>query len=135
MNNELTTNINEFSLVAAPGAGKQTNTDIAVNYAYELREDRIAVIGTGDIFKGMQNKDPQYDHLVHLLTPESYKKVVSGDLVPDNEVIDIVDAIESDPAYATAKKKIRDGFPRTLGQAQALDEKHQTPKLFINLNL
>ncbi len=95
-------------LLGAPGAGKGTQaTRLADRY-------HIPHISTGDIFRAN----------LKALTPlglEAKKYMDQGLLVPDELTVDLVlDRIAQEDCRAGY---ILDGFPRTLGQAAALDER------------
>ena len=94
-------------LLGAPGAGKGTQAD----FIKEKLE--IPVVSTGNLLRSA---------MAH--GTELGKKVTaymdSGSLVPDELVIDLVkERIAQDDC---AKGLIFDGFPRTVAQAEALDQ-------------
>ena len=94
-------------LMGGPGAGKGTQ-------AKRLQQKLgIPQVATGDLFREhMQNKTD-----LGLL---SRKYMDAGELVPDEVTISMVRHwLEHD---ATERGAIFDGFPRTLAQAEALDE-------------
>ncbi|UTW63049.1 adenylate kinase [bacterium SCSIO 12741] len=92
-------------LFGPPGAGKGTQSD-------KLKEKYGLVhISTGDVFRGL---DPNSD-LAKLAKSYSDK----GNLVPDEITIDILESEVQ--KHADIKGVIYDGFPRTTGQAEALD--------------
>jgi adenylate kinase len=88
-----------------PGAGKGTQAE-------KLAEDlHIPKISTGDILRAaIQAETP-----LGLLAKSYMDK---GDLVPDEVLIDLV----RNQLSQTVQGWILDGFPRTLPQAQALDD-------------
>jgi adenylate kinase len=93
-------------LLGPPGSGKGTQA--------ELLRDRNSMVhySTGDVFR---------DHIARK-TPvglEVEEFVVSGRLVPDEVVLDVVNAFVSEHA---GKAILFDGFPRTIPQAEGLDE-------------
>lgn len=93
-------------LFGPPGAGKGTQSE-------RLKEKYGLVhISTGDVFRGL---DPESD-LAKLAKSYSDK----GDLVPDEITIQILESEVS--KYPNANGVIYDGFPRTTGQAEALDK-------------
>jgi len=94
-------------LVGAPGAGKGTQAKyIAAHYG-------IPPISTGDIFRG--NIAAQTD-----LGKTAKRFMDAGDLVPDNVTIGIVrERLGQDD---TVSGFLLDGFPRTVTQAEALEE-------------
>ena len=93
-------------LLGAPGAGKGTQAKrISVKYA-------VPHISTGDIFRAEIKSESEVG-----LKVQEYVK--SGRLVPDQLVVDIVSGrlVKDDCAQGF----LLDGFPRTAGQAEALD--------------
>jgi len=93
--------------IGAPGAGKGT-------YAQFLKEKYcIPHISTGDIFREEIARGTELGRKVK-------EYIDKGLLVPDEIVIEIVKKRLSQPDVA--RGFILDGFPRTLKQAQALDE-------------
>ncbi len=94
-------------LLGAPGAGKGT---IAQSLSKKLA---IPSISTGDIFRqNIAEKTP--------LGILAKKYMDAGELVPDDVVTQIVENRLCLPDCAGGF--ILDGFPRTIAQAQALDE-------------
>jgi adenylate kinase len=94
-------------LLGPPGAGKGTQ-------AQRLREDfRLRYIATGDMFRAEKEKGSE-------LGKEVAKYMDNGDLVPDELTIRLIsERISSEEA---ADGFILDGFPRTIPQAEALDD-------------
>ena len=105
-------------LFGKPGSGKGTQASLIekkYNYIH---------ISTGDVFRNNINQKTQ-------LGLEAKKFIDSGDLVPDNLTIKMLeDKVEN---YKTPSGFIFDGFPRTKSQARALDEFLQTKKTKISL--
>ena len=94
-------------LLGAPGAGKGTQAEkICVHY-------NIPQISTGNIIReAMKNETPA--------GLKAKEFVNSGALVPDEVVIEMVnDRLKQDDC---ANGYILDGFPRTVPQAEALDQ-------------
>ncbi|MFB6366597.1 adenylate kinase [Paenibacillus elgii] len=90
-----------------PGAGKGTQAERIVN------EFQIPHISTGDAFRlAMKQETP--------LGLEAKKYVDQGLLVPDEITIGIVRERLQQPDCS--KGFLLDGFPRTISQAEALDE-------------
>lgn len=94
-------------LLGAPGAGKGT-------LASEIcRKYPVAHISTGDILRAnVKGGTP--------LGLEAKKFVESGKLVPDSLVVSMMEARLREPDCD--KGFVLDGFPRTIGQAEALEE-------------
>ncbi len=93
-------------LIGPPGSGKGTLA--------ELLKERLGFVhySTGEVFR---------DHITRK-TPvglEVEEYVVAGRLVPDEVVLDVVNAFVAEHA---GKPVLYDGFPRTIPQAEGLDE-------------
>src|SRR3989304_1949545 len=94
-------------LLGPPGAGKGTQAGRIV------AEYGIPHVSTGDILRSaVKNRTP--------MGLEAKKFMDAGGLVPDSVVIGIVKDRLQEPD--TAKGFLMDGFPRTIPQAEALDE-------------
>ena len=94
-------------LLGPPGAGKGTQSERLLAYL------RIPHLSTGDMLRAaIAARTP-----VGLLA-ENYMS--AGQLVPDPTILDLVgERLDQSDCRAGA---LFDGFPRTLGQAQALDD-------------
>lgn len=94
-------------MLGAPGAGKGTQAiKIAEKYL-------IPHISTGDIFRANIKNNTE-------LGQEAKKYMDQGLLVPDELVVDlVVDRVQKDDCQ---NGYVLDGFPRTIPQAEALDE-------------
>jgi adenylate kinase len=93
--------------LGAPGAGKGTQ---AAEVAKELK---LAHIATGDMFRDAQKRGTA----LGLKAKEYMEK---GQLVPDELTVAML--LERVAQPDCAQGVIFDGFPRTLGQAEALDK-------------
>ena len=94
-------------LVGAPGAGKGTQAK------YIGQHFNIPAISTGDIFRANLAAKTE-------LGLEAKRYMDAGDLVPDEVTIGIVrDRLAQDDV---ANGFLLDGFPRTVPQAEALNE-------------
>jgi len=109
-------------MLGPPGSGKGTQSK------FISEEYNIPIIGTGDIFRKLAEKDKSIRDIIS-----------SGELVPDERVEDIVaKTLESSNME---KGFIFDDFPRTLHQAKFLDnflKKHQAKLdavIFINIEI
>lgn len=94
-------------LLGPPGAGKGTQAE-------RIREDfDLAYVATGDMLRqAVADGTP--------LGVEAKSYMDAGELVPDNVIIGvIVERMESGDALDGF---LLDGFPRTIGQAEALDD-------------
>lgn len=95
-------------LLGAPGAGKGTQAEIL------SREWNIPSISTGNILRAaMKNGTPVG------LKAKAY--VEAGQLVPDDVIIGIIEERLAQPDCANGY--ILDGVPRTIPQAEAMEEK------------
>jgi adenylate kinase len=100
--------VSELNLIlfGKPGAGKGTQ-------AARLREDfDLPYIATGDMLRDHRDRETE-------LGKEAVKYMSNGDLVPDELVIEmIMEEIEreGDDGF------LLDGFPRSVGQADALSD-------------
>ncbi len=94
-------------LLGAPGAGKGTQAgSIAADYG-------IPHISTGDILRGAVKNQTE-------MGQAAQKYMDAGELVPDSVVIGIIKDRLQEPD--TAGGFLFDGFPRTIPQAEALDD-------------
>jgi adenylate kinase len=93
-------------LLGPPGAGKGTQAD-------KLKDDfGLPYVGTGDLLRKHKEEATE-------LGREAKAYMDAGDLVPDDLVIRmILEEIEDRGADGF----LLDGFPRSVGQAEALDE-------------
>ena len=94
-------------ILGAPGAGKGTQA------ALLSKELGLAHIASGDLFRQAQNTGDELGAIA-----KSYME--RGLLVPDEVVIKMI--LERIAAPDCIQGFILDGFPRTLEQAQALDQ-------------
>jgi adenylate kinase len=102
-----TTKMKNIVLFGPPGAGKGTQAEKLKDY-YDLVH-----ISTGDVFRYNIKNHTELGKLA-----QSYMD--RGDLVPDEVTVNMLKSeVEKHP---DAKGFIFDGFPRTLSQAEALDE-------------
>ena len=94
-------------IMGAPGAGKGTQAEIIA------ARENIPSISTGQIFRDAMAAGTELGIIAN-----SY--IENGNLVPDEIAIDIVrDYLKSD---ACSNGFILDGFPRSIAQAEALEE-------------
>ena len=98
----------KLTLLGAPGAGKGTQSDIL------SRKLGVPTISTGNILRSAIHDGTSVG-----LAAKSY--IDKGQLVPDNVIIDIVQERLSKPDCANGF--ILDGMPRTIPQAQALEDR------------
>lgn len=94
-------------LFGPPGAGKGTQSEKIID-KYKLTH-----ISTGDLFRKHLSEGSELGKLAQ-------KYMDDGNLVPDKVVIGMVD--EKIKSSAGVAGFIFDGFPRTVKQAEALDE-------------
>jgi len=106
-------------LLGPPGAGKGT-------HASPLSEQlSLPHISTGDLFRENIRNNTELGQKVKLFMDQ-------GKLVPDDLVLDML--FDRMSAPDCARGCILDGFPRTLAQAKALDEKLDKKTRVIALN-
>lgn len=107
--------MNNIVLFGPPGAGKGTQSELLIE------KYNLVHISTGDLFRKHLTEGTELGTLAK-------KYMDEGHLVPDQVVIDMVeDKITSSGDVAGF---IFDGFPRTVAQAEALDqmlEKKEVP--------
>lgn len=109
-------------LLGAPGAGKGTVAKLLTEY------DGSVQISTGDILRAAVRAGTD-------LGKEAKAYMDRGDLVPDALIMKIMESRLQEPDCA--KGFILDGFPRTIPQAEALQEllKRLSIKLDLVVNL
>lgn len=90
-------------LIGIQGAGKSTQGNLL------SQQLKIPYLSTGHIFREIAKETTPLGKNVKLL-------MTSGKLIPDDQVIEIVNSYLSKPAYK--RGYILDGFPRTLTQAK-----------------
>lgn len=113
-----------FILFGPPGAGKGTQAEKLCDYF------DIPHLSTGNIFReNIQNKTPLGQKVKAILD--------DGKLVPDETVVEIVADELNNEKYNNGV--VLDGFPRTVGQAEALDQylesKGEQVDAFITLDV
>tara|TARA_B100000767_G_scaffold50213_1_gene45310 strand:+ start:630 stop:1205 length:576 start_codon:yes stop_codon:yes gene_type:complete len=107
-------------LFGKPGSGKGTQAEFVKN-KYDLIH-----ISTGDVFRYNISKETDLG-----LLAKSYME--KGDLVPDNVTIKMLEAEVN--KLPNANGFIFDGFPRTILQAEMLDEFLLSKELSISMTL
>ena len=95
-------------IFGAPGSGKGTQSDKII------AEFGVAHISTGDVLRAEIKAGSE-------LGQTAAKYINDGNLVPDSLIIDIL-AQTLDNLGKDVAGVIFDGFPRTIAQAEALDE-------------
>ncbi len=107
-------------LFGPPGAGKGTQSELIIE-KYQLTH-----ISTGDLFRKHLKEATELGQLAQ-------KYMDEGNLVPDDVVIRMVEVkINSE---LDAKGFIFDGFPRTVAQAEALDDMLAKKNMPVNAML
>lgn len=97
----------QFVFLGPPGSGKGTQSSLIIE------KYKIPHISTGDMFrKAIAENSP--------LGIEANKYISKGQLVPDDITIELLFKRISQPDCANGF--LLDGYPRTIPQAQALDE-------------
>ena len=109
-------------MLGAPGTGKGTMAGIL------MEKFNIPQISTGDIFRKNIAEKTELGQLVE-------KYLASGELVPDELTVKLVeDRLSKDDVQNGA---ILDGFPRTVAQAEALEDilSQNNKKVDITINI
>ena len=106
----------DIVLFGPPGAGKGTQAQIL--------KDKLGLtyIATGDLFRHHIKNQTQ-------LGKKAQSYIDNGDLVPDEITIGMIKEIVADPQ---ARGFIFDGFPRTVKQAEVLDQLMNEKDLIID---
>ena len=96
-------------MFGAPGSGKGTQSEVLIN-TYGLFH-----ISTGDVLR---------DHIKRgtALGKTAQEYINQGQLIPDELMVNILASVMDDNKEVAAKGVIFDGFPRTIPQAEALEE-------------
>jgi adenylate kinase len=94
-------------LLGAPGAGKGTQAPIVAAHL------GVPILASGDLLRSVVASGSD-------LGREVQSMMVAGELVPDSTIVRIFLDRLGDPDAANGA--ILDGFPRTRGQAEALDD-------------
>ncbi|SHI73413.1 adenylate kinase [Desulfofundulus thermosubterraneus] len=98
-------------IMGPPGAGKGTQAEMLV------KELNITHVSTGDMFRAAIKEGTE-------MGKKAKEYMDKGELVPDDVVVGMVrDRLQKPDCV---KGFLLDGFPRTLAQAQALDDTLQT---------
>ena len=96
-------------IFGAPGSGKGTQSDNLIKH-YELFH-----ISTGDVLRDHIKRGTDLGK-----TAKGY--IDQGQLIPDDLMIGILAQVIDDNREAASKGVIFDGFPRTIAQAEALEQ-------------
>lgn len=96
-------------MFGAPGSGKGTQSEVLIK-TYALFH-----ISTGDVLR---------DHIKRgtALGKTAQEYINQGQLIPDELMVNILASVMDDNKEVAAKGVIFDGFPRTIPQAEALEE-------------
>ena len=96
-------------MFGAPGSGKGTQSEVLIK-TYGLFH-----LSTGDVLR---------DHIKRgtALGKTAQEYINQGQLIPDELMVNILASVMDDNKDAAAKGVIFDGFPRTIPQAEALEE-------------
>ena len=104
-------------LLGPPGCGKGTQSKLLVE------KNNFVQLSTGDLLRDETSKSDS------ALGKKVKKLMESGELVPDNVVIDIIiKKVEENKD----KSLIFDGFPRNLNQAKVLDQALKNVKIMLD---
>ena len=111
-----------FNIVifGGPGSGKGTQSDKLISH-YNLFH-----ISTGDVLRDHIRRGTDLGN-----TANSY--ISKGKLIPDDLMVSILEQVLIDNAQAAADGVIFDGFPRTIPQAEALNEMLQKRGNKVNI--
>lgn len=97
-------------LLGAPGSGKGTQSARLLNVFPQIK-----AISSGDILRNEMLKKSR-------LGLEASSFMAKGELVPDSTMVALIaDRMKNNPDLDSAESWLLDGFPRTRGQAEALD--------------
>ena len=96
-------------MFGAPGSGKGTQSEVLIK-TYGLFH-----ISTGDVLRDHSKRGTALGK-----TAQEY--INQGQLIPDELMVNILASVMDDNKDAAAKGVIFDGFPRTIPQAEALEE-------------
>ena len=96
-------------MFGAPGSGKGTQSEVLIK-TYGLFH-----ISTGEVLR---------DHIKRgtALGKTAQEYINQGQLIPDELMVNILASVMDDNKEVAAKGVIFDGFPRTIPQAEALEE-------------
>ncbi len=96
-------------IFGAPGSGKGTQSDrLIANYG-------LFHISTGDVLRDHMRRGTELGNTARQF-------IDRGQLIPDQLMIDILAGVLDDNREAAARGVIFDGFPRTIAQAEALEQ-------------
>ncbi|MGN0229547.1 MAG: adenylate kinase [Muribaculaceae bacterium] len=111
-----------FNIVifGGPGSGKGTQSDKLISH-YNLFH-----ISTGEVLRDHISRGTELGN-----TANSY--ISKGKLIPDDLMVSILEQVLIDNAQAAADGVIFDGFPRTIPQAEALNEMLQKRGNKVNI--
>lgn len=104
-------------IMGPPGAGKGTQAEVLV------KELQITHISTGDMFRAAIKEGTE-------MGKKAKEYMDKGELVPDSVVVGMVKERLSQPDCA--KGFLLDGFPRTVAQAESLDETLKTMGIVLD---
>ncbi len=108
-------------LLGAPGVGKGTQAD------FLKRRLGACHLSTGDVFRASKGR-PENEQSPAMKSAQEYMR--RGALVPDSTVWEMV--LERSGCLACGGGFILDGFPRTVGQAEALKAHMESEKLSLS---
>ena len=96
-------------MFGAPGSGKGTQSEVLI------KTSGLFHISTGDVLR---------DHIKRgtALGKTAQEYINQGQLIPDELMVNILASVMDDNKEVAAKGVIFDGFPRTIPQAEALEE-------------
>lgn len=104
-----------IAFIGPPGAGKTTQAEKASEFL------DVPILTTGDILRKHKHDDTGFGE------PADYMQ--TGRLVPDNLINQIVDENLQDQTFNNGV--VFDGYPRTVGQAEHLHDRHPLDVVFL----
>jgi adenylate kinase family enzyme len=99
-----------------PCAGKDTQADLIV----EALGSSAVKISTGEIFRGAKANKGEYAKY-HDALEFCVSHVDSGGLIPDKDIVAIVEKVIRDKVEGGITTLVFTGFPRTIGQLREID--------------
>jgi adenylate kinase len=111
-----------------PGSGKDTQADLLL--ANELKDRAARKISTGEIIRGVEDPNSEYQHFYAVLGThvEASKK---GILIPDTVMVPVFRQAIAEKQEQGIRFFVVTGFPRTIGQLDEFDKADFGPTIHI----
>jgi len=109
--------ITRIHLLGKPGSGKDTQATRIENSFPKT----IAIVSTGDIFRGATSPEGKYGQYYGLLKPH-IENTNNGALIPDDIIVRIVNMDLEERLRKGFTTLIYTGYPRTIGQLIEIDK-------------